>query len=191
MEIQILFALVRYIINSHSEKETLILFNDYLLISACLVYTVCSILASKPLAVIEGMPPFEQIIMRLRCELTYTTKAHAGSSGNHWLWTSAISGLLISCNILVSTLLSNTIAEAILTSAQMGQNVCRLPKQLHSMWSWNISSRAAVVYFGGRWKGGHLDKQWLPIYIFKWATFKFTMPRWSQVDQEAKAIPSW
>lgn len=86
MEIQILYALVRYIINSHSEKETLILFNKYLLVSAYLLYTVCNTLDSKLIVVIERMYPFEQqIIMSLYRELMYGTKAHAGSSSNHWI----------------------------------------------------------------------------------------------------------
>ena len=48
---------------------------------------------------------------------------------------SATSGVLARCDILVPTLRSDAIAETILTSAQMGQNMCWLPKQLHSVWS--------------------------------------------------------
>lgn len=70
MEIQILYASVKYIINSHSEKETLILFNECLLISAYLLHTVCNTLVSKPLTVREGIHPFEQqIVISLYCEL--------------------------------------------------------------------------------------------------------------------------
>lgn len=48
---------------------------------------------------------------------------------------SATLGVLAHCDILVPTLLSDAITETISTSTQMGQNMCWLPKQLHSVWS--------------------------------------------------------
>ena len=128
--------------------------------------------------------------MSLDCELIYWTKACSGLSGNHALWVSSMPKTVIWYNILVSILLSNAIVNTILTSAQMEQNKCPLPKQLLSAQSCSSvpeqpwSTLEEMV----KWKWFGLE--WLPVHTLKWLSFKLTMPRWSHVYSGGWIQPS-
>ena len=95
--------------------------------------------------------------MSLDCEFIYWTKACSALSGNHSLWASSMPRIVIWYNILISIQLSNAIVNTILTSAQMEQNMCPLPKQPLSCMVLQFSSRAAVIYFG---RNGEIEVIW-------------------------------